>query len=175
MYTLEDRTPVLEGINHFVADSAQVIGNVVLKTHSSVWFNAVIRGDNECIEIGARSNVQDGSVLHTDPGFPLTIGENVTVGHKVMLHGCTIGSSSLIGIGSTILNGAVIAENCIVGANALITENKTFPAGSLIIGAPARVARQLSVEEIASLGEAAEHYVLNAQRYRDTLVRIEEV
>ncbi|MGI9220110.1 MAG: gamma carbonic anhydrase family protein [Woeseiaceae bacterium] len=168
-YSLGDRSPVLEGEDHYIADSAQVIGNVVLKTHSSIWFNAVIRGDNERIEIGPKSNVQDGSVLHTDPGYPLTIGELVTVGHKVMLHGCTIGNNSLIGIGSTILNGAVIAENCIVGANALITENKTFPAGSLIIGAPARVARQLSSEEIASIADSAEHYVDNAARFRDTL------
>lgn len=172
-YTLEDRTPILDGEQHFIADGARVIGEVRLRTHSSIWFNAVLRGDNECIELGERSNVQDGSVLHTDPGFPLTIGKNVTIGHKVMLHGCTIGANSLIGIGSTILNGAVIAENCIVGAHALITENKTFPPGSLIIGAPARVARELSQEEIASIGEAADHYVANAARYRETLKAID--
>ena len=171
-YSLEDRAPVLEGEAHYIADSAQLIGNIVLRSHSSVWFNAVIRGDNECIDIGARSNVQDGSVLHTDPGFPLTVGKGVTVGHKVMLHGCTIGHNTLIGIGSTILNGAIVAENCIVGANALITENKTFPPGSLIIGAPARVARQLTDEEIASISEAADHYVANAARYRDSLTPI---
>lgn len=168
-YSLGDRTPVLEGEDHYIADSAQVIGNVVLKTHSSIWFNAVIRGDNECIEIGPKSNVQDGCVLHTDPGYPLTIGEQVTVGHRVTLHGCTIGNNSLIGIGSTVLNGAVIAENCIVGASALITENKTFPAGSLIVGAPARVARELNDEEIASIGDAADHYVENAKRFSETL------
>ena len=172
-YTLEDRTPILDGEQHFIADGARVIGEVRLRTHSSIWFNAVLRGDNECIELGERSNVQDGSVLHTDPGFPLTIGKNVTIGHKVMLHGCTIGANSLIGIGSTILNGAIIAENCIVGAHALITENKTFPPGSLIIGAPARVARELSQEEIASIGEAADHYVANAARYRETLKAID--
>ena len=172
-YTLGDRTPVLEGDQHFIADGARVIGKVRLKTHSSVWFNAVLRGDNEWIEVGERSNIQDGSVLHTDPGFPLTIGTNVTVGHKVMLHGCTIGNNSLIGIGSTILYGAVIAENCMVGAHALITENKSFPPGSLIIGAPARVARQLSAEEIASIGEAAEHYVDNAARFCETLKAID--
>lgn len=168
-YALGDRTPVLEGDQHFIADSAQVIGHVRLKRQSSIWFHAVLRGDNEWIEVGERSNVQDGSVLHTDPGYPLTIGENVTIGHKVMLHGCSIGNNSLIGIGSTILNGAVIAENCMVGAHALITENKSFPPGSLIIGAPARVARELSEEEIASLSLAAEHYVDNAARYRETL------
>ena len=140
-----------------------------LKSHSSVWFNVVIRGDNEWIEIGERSNIQDGSVLHTDPGLPLTVGANVTVGHKVMLHGCTIGDNSLIGIGSTILNGASVGENCIVGAHALITENKSFPPGSLIIGAPAKVARPLSDEEIASIGASAEHYVQNAARFRDQL------
>ena len=168
-YSLGDRAPVLEGDGHYIADSAQLVGDIVLRTNSSVWFNTVIRGDNECIDIGPRSNIQDGSVLHTDPGFPLTIGNNVTIGHKVMLHGCTIGHNTLIGIGSTILNGANVAENCIVGANALITENKTFPPGSLIIGAPARVARQLTDEEIASIGEAANHYVANAARYRDSL------
>jgi carbonic anhydrase/acetyltransferase-like protein (isoleucine patch superfamily) len=164
-YSLGERTPLLEGKDHFIADGARVIGNVRLKSQSSVWFNCVLRGDAEWIEVGERSNVQDGSVLHADPGFPLTIGANVTVGHKVMLHGCTIGENSLIGIGSTILNGATVAENCIVGANALITENKKFPAGSLIIGAPARVARELSQDEIASIGEAADHYVDNAARY----------
>lgn len=172
-YSLGDRTPVLEGEDHFIANGAHVIGQVRLKTQSSVWFNVVIRGDNEWIEVGQRSNVQDGSVLHTDPGFPLTIGAGVTIGHKVMLHGCTIGNNSLIGIGSTILNGAVIGENCMVGAHALITENKSFPAGSLIIGAPARVARELSAEEIASLKEAADHYVENAARFRDTLEQID--
>ena len=172
-YTLGERTPLLEGEQHFMADGCRVIGQVRLKTHSSVWFNTVLRGDNEWIEVGERSNVQDGSVLHTDPGFPLTIGENVTIGHKVMLHGCTIGNNSLIGIGSSILNGAVIAENCMVGAHALITENKTFPPGSLIIGAPARVARALSEDEIVSLSEAAEHYVDDAARYQETLKTID--
>ena len=168
-YALADRIPDLQGEDHYIAAGAQVIGRVRLRSHSSVWFNAVIRGDNEWIDVGPRSNVQDGSVLHTDPGFPLTIGAGVTVGHKVMLHGCTIGDNSLIGIGSTILNGAVIGENCMVGAHALITENKTFPAGSLIIGAPARVARALTDAEIASLKEAADHYVENAARFRDEL------
>lgn len=168
-YALGNRVPVLEGSDHYIADGARIIGSVRLKSHSSVWFNVVIRGDNEWIEIGTRSNIQDGSVLHTDPGLPLTVGANVTVGHKVMLHGCTIGDNSLIGIGSTILNGASVGENCIVGAHALITENKSFPPGSLIIGAPAKVARVLSAEEIASIGVSAEHYVQNAARFRDQL------
>jgi carbonic anhydrase/acetyltransferase-like protein (isoleucine patch superfamily) len=169
MYALEDRIPVFEGNDHYIADGARIIGQVRLKSCSSVWFNVVIRGDNEWIEVGSRSNVQDGSVLHADPGFPLTIGANVTVGHKVMLHGCTIGDNTLIGIGSTVLNGATIAENCIVGAHALVTENKSFPPGSLIIGAPAKVARPLSAEEIAGIGISAEHYVQNAARFRATL------
>lgn len=172
-YSLGDRTPILEGDNHFIADGARVIGQVRLKSKSSVWFNCVLRGDTEWIAVGEGSNVQDGSVLHADPGYPLTIGNKVTIGHKVMLHGCTIGDNSLIGIGSTILNGAVIAENCIVGANALITENKTFPAGSLIIGAPARVARELSDEEIASISEAADHYIDNAAHFSEELKPLE--
>lgn len=172
-YSLADRTPDLQGDDHYIAAGAQLIGQVRLKTQSSVWFNVVIRGDNEWIEVGPRSNVQDGSVLHADPGFPLTIGAGVTIGHKVMLHGCSIGDNALIGIGSTILNGAVIGENCIVGAHALITENKTFPPGSLIIGAPARVARELNDAEIASIKEASDHYVDNASRFRNTLAPLD--
>ena len=169
MYSLDDRTPVLEGDNHFIAAGARLIGNVRLKTEASIWFNCVLRGDNDWIEIGERSNVQDGSVLHTDPGWPLTIGRGVTIGHKVMLHGCTIDANSLIGIGSTILNGAVIGSNCIVGANSLITENKVFPDGSLILGSPARAMRELSDDEIASIAMSADHYVANAARYRTAL------
>ena len=169
IYTLGDRTPVFEGDNQFIADGARVIGSVRLKSEASVWFNCVLRGDNDWIEVGERSNVQDESVLHTDPGLPLTIGRGVTVGHKVMLHGCTIGANSLIGIGSTILNGAAIGSNCIVGAQALITENKSFPERSLILGAPARAVRQLTTEEIASIAVAADHYVDNAARFREQL------
>lgn len=171
-YSLGDQEPVFEGSDHYVAPGAQLIGRVRLKSHSSIWFNVVIRGDNDWIEIGERSNIQDGSVLHTDPGLPLTVGSDVTVGHKVMLHGCTIGANTLVGIGSTILNGAVIGENCVVGAHALITENKEFPAGSLIVGAPARIVRQLEPEEIAQIGQGAEHYVANAARYRKQLQEI---
>lgn len=165
MLALGDRQPVLEGKDHYIADNASIIGSVRLKDASSVWFNCVLRGDNDWIEIGERSNIQDGSVLHTDPGLTLTVGNNVTVGHKVMLHGCTIGDNTLVGIGSTILNGARVGSNCIVGAHALITENKAFPEGSLILGAPARVARQLSQEEIAAIGNSADVYVANAARF----------
>ena len=165
IYALGERTPVLAGHGHFIADNATVIGSVRLQENASVWFNCVLRGDNEPIEIGPSSNVQDGCVLHTDPGYPLTIGSGVTVGHKVMLHGCTIGDNSLIGIGSTILNGAVIGNNCLVGAGALITEEKSFSDGSLILGAPASVSRDLTAEEIAGMRASARRYVANAARY----------
>ena len=171
IYTLGDREPVFEGDNHFIADGARIIGNVRLKADSSIWFNCVLRGDNDWIEVGERSNVQDGSVLHTDPGWPLTIGRGVTIGHKAMLHGCTIDANTLIGIGSIILNGAVIGSNCIVGANSLVTENKVFPDGSLILGSPARAVRGLSDAEITAIAESADHYVANAERYRKELRR----
>ena len=169
IHALGDHTPELVGDGHFVAHNATVIGNVRLHPDSSVWFNTVIRGDNELIEVGPGSNVQDSCVLHTDPGFPMKIGKDVTVGHRVMLHGCTIGANSLIGIGSTILNGAVIGRNCLVGAHSLITEGKAFPDGSLILGSPARVVRELTGEEIAGIHEAAEHYVENGARFRMSL------
>ena len=169
IHTLGEQSPELVGDGHFVAPNATIIGNVRLQPEASVWFNCVIRGDNELIEIGPGSNVQDGSVLHTDPGFPLTIGRGVTVGHKVMLHGCTIGDNSLIGIGSTVLNGARIGSNCLVGASALITEGKSFPDGTVILGTPAKVVRELSDEEIAGLKETASHYVENAARYLASL------
>jgi carbonic anhydrase/acetyltransferase-like protein (isoleucine patch superfamily) len=169
IHTLGEQSPELVGDGHFVAPNATIIGNVRLQPEASVWFNCVIRGDNELIEIGPGSNVQDGSVLHTDPGFPLMIGRGVTVGHKVMLHGCTIGDNSLIGIGSTVLNGARIGSNCLVGASALITEGKSFPDGTVILGTPAKVVRELSDEEIAGLKETASHYVENAARYLASL------
>ena len=169
IYALDDRSPELVGDGHFVAPNATIIGNVRLLPEASVWFNCVLRGDNEPIEVGAGSNVQDGCVLHTDPGFPLTIGTSVTVGHMVMLHGCTIGDNSLIGIGSTILNGATIGKNCLVGAHSLVTEGKSFPDGSLILGSPARVARELTEEEIAGFTESARHYVTNAARFASSL------
>ncbi len=165
MYSLADDAPELLGEGHFVADTAAVIGKVRLRAGASVWFGTVIRGDNERIDIGERSNVQDGCVLHTDPGCPLTIGNGVTVGHNVMLHGCTIGDGSLIGIGSIILNGAVIGDQCLVGANSLITEGKVFEPRSLILGSPAKTVRPLSDEEILGLDRSAQVYVDNATRF----------
>jgi carbonic anhydrase/acetyltransferase-like protein (isoleucine patch superfamily) len=153
----------------WVADSAQVMGNVVLGEHSSVWFGAVLRGDTETITLGAGSNIQDGSVMHADFGFPLTLGANVTVGHQVMLHGCTIGDESLIGIGATVLNGAKIGKNCLVGAGSLVTEGKEFPDGSMIIGSPARMVKSLTPEQIEGLRHSAHHYIENAERYRKGL------
>lgn len=165
MLALGERTPLLEGTGHFIAANASIIGSVRLGSESSVWFNSVLRGDNDWIEIGARSNIQDGCILHTDAGIRLIVGAGVTVGHRVTLHGCEIGDNTLVGIGSSVLNGARIGNNCVVGAHALVTENKSFPEGSLIIGAPAKVARQLSDEEIAAVRWSADHYVKNAARY----------
>ena len=169
IYALGDRTPEFEGSGHFVADNATVSGSVRLGDSASVWFNCVLRGDNDWLVVGERSNIQDGSVLHTDDGIELVIGKNVTVGHKVMLHGCTIGDNSLIGIGSTVLNKAQIGNNCIVGANSLVTEGKEFPDGSLILGSPAKVARSLSEEEIAFITWSADIYVRNAARFNEQL------
>jgi carbonic anhydrase/acetyltransferase-like protein (isoleucine patch superfamily) len=173
IYTLGDRAPEFEGTGHYVADNASIIGSVRLKDKASVWFNCVLRGDNDWLVVGERSNIQDGSVLHTDEGIKLIVGDGVTIGHKVMLHGCEIGDNSLIGIGSTILNGAKIGNNCVVGAHALVTENKTFPDGSLILGAPAKVVRELSEEEIAHVRWSADVYVKNAERFNsDLLARV---
>ena len=156
----------------WVADSAQVMGNVVLGEDSSVWFGTVIRGDTEAITVGRGSNIQDASVLHADIGKPLTIGDNVTVGHQVMLHGCTIGDESLIGIGAIVLNGAKIGRHCLVGAGALVTEGKEFPDGSMIIGSPAKVVRQLTPEQIEGLKLSAQHYMDNARRFRAGLKKL---
>lgn len=169
MQALGDRAPDLQGDGHFIAENATVIGSVRLKDRSSVWFNCVLRGDNDWLEVGERSNIQDGGILHTDPGIPLIVGDGVTVGHRAMLHGCRVGDNSLIGIGSTLLNGSVIGRNCIVGAHSLVTENKEFPDGSLILGAPARVARELSDEEIAHISWSADIYVENARRFNEQL------
>jgi len=171
LYQLDQHVPQLAG-SAWVADSAQVMGDVVLEEGASVWFGAVLRGDTEQIRVGRGSNVQDGSVLHADSGFPLTLGENVTVGHQVMLHGCTVGDGSLIGIQAIVLNGAKIGKHCLVGAGSLVTEGKEFPDGSLIMGSPAKVVRQLTPAQIAGLHGSAEHYVENAQRYRSGLRRI---
>ncbi len=171
LYQLDAHRPRLaRGV--WVADSAQVIGNVELADDASVWFGAILRGDTELLTIGRGSNVQDGSVLHADIGFPLTVGENVTVGHQVMLHGCTVGDGSLIGIQAVVLNGARIGKHCLVGAGALVTEGKAFPDGSIIIGSPARVVKQLTPEQIAGLQRSAEHYVMNARRFAAGLTKI---
>ena len=167
-YDLEDKKPKNSGEN-WVAPNATIIGDVTLEKNSSVWFNAVIRGDNENIHVGEGSNVQDGSVLYTDPGCPLRIGKDVTIGHIVMLHGCTIGDNSLIGIGAVILNNAKIGKNCIIGAKALITENKEIPDNSLVVGAPGRVVRKLTNEEIGKITENAKHYQDNWKRYLKTV------
>lgn len=149
----------------WVADSAQVMGDVTLGERSSVWFGAVLRGDTERITVGEGSNIQDGSVLHADHGFPMTVGRHVTVGHQVMLHGCTIGDETLIGIGATVLNGAKIGKNCLVGARSLVTEGKEFPDGSMILGSPAKVVKMLTPEQIEGLRRSARHYIENAERY----------
>ncbi|HUF19255.1 MAG TPA: gamma carbonic anhydrase family protein [Burkholderiales bacterium] len=168
IYTLGDRKVVTKG-DFWIADNATVIGSVVLENDVSVWFNTVIRGDNDLITIGEGSNVQDNSVLHTDEGVKLTVGRNVTIGHQVMLHGCTIGDGSLIGIKATVLNNARIGRNCLVGAHALITEGKEIPDRSLVVGAPGKVVRQLTDEEVKMLQWNAEHYVQNYKRYQKQL------
>jgi len=171
LYELDGIAPRL-GANAWVADSAQVMGNVSLGADTSVWFGTVIRGDTESITIGRGSNIQDGSVMHADIGMPIVLGENVTVGHKVMLHGCTIGDDTLIGIGAIVLNGARIGKNCLVGAGALVTEGKEFPDGSMIIGSPAKAVRPLTPEQIASVRQSACHYVENARRFQAGLRKL---
>ncbi|MFC4699266.1 gamma carbonic anhydrase family protein [Glaciecola siphonariae] len=153
----------------YVAPGAHVMGKVILKKGASVWFNAVLRGDCDVITVGEGSNIQDLSVLHTDFGFPLDIGKGVTIGHKVMLHGCKIGDYSLIGINAVVLNGAKIGKNCVVGANSLVTENMEIPDNSLVLGSPAKVVRQISNEQSAQLKASAEHYEQNAQRFKNGL------
>jgi len=166
IYELDGQKPDLpEEGRYWVAPSASVIGKVRLKTDCSVWFGAVLRGDNEWIELGERSQIQDNSTLHTDLGFPITIGPDCVIGHNVVLHGCTIGAHSLVGMGATILNGARIGAHCLVGAGALITEGKSFPERSLIVGSPARVLRTLDEAAAVSIAAGAEFYVQNFQRY----------
>ncbi len=171
VYKLGDVTPDIHE-TAWVAPTAAVIGNVILAEKSSIWFGAVLRGDNEPISIGARSNIQDNSVLHTDPGCPLNIGEGVIVGHQVMLHGCTIGDNSLIGIGATVLNGVKIGKNCLIGAHALITENKEIPDNSMVIGSPGKVIKTLNENQIAMLRLNAEVYVKNAERFNADLAKL---
>ncbi|MFC3110440.1 gamma carbonic anhydrase family protein [Undibacterium arcticum] len=171
IYQLGDAAPAIDP-SAYITDSASIIGKVSIGTGASVWFGVTIRGDNEAIVIGANSNVQENCILHTDMGYPLTIGDNVSVGHQAMLHGCTIGDGALIGIQAVILNGAVIGKNCLVGAGALVTEGKNFPDNSLIIGTPAKVVRTLSEEEIANLQGNAANYVERGQFFRTNLKRI---
>ena len=171
IYELEGVRPEAEG-EHWIAESASVMGRVILKKNASVWFNATLRGDNDPITVGENSNVQDGSVLHTDTGSPTTIGKDCTIGHLVMLHGCEIGENTLIGIGSIILNGAKIGKNCLIGANSLITEGKEIPDGSMVMGAPGKVVRELNEQQIQMITFSAHHYVENWKRYAKGLKKI---
>jgi carbonic anhydrase/acetyltransferase-like protein (isoleucine patch superfamily) len=173
VYSLDGITPQLpaEG-RYFIAPDAHVIGNVVLGEDVGIWFGSVIRGDNEQITIGACSNIQEGAMFHTDPGFPIEVGEGCTIGHHAIVHGAVIGDNSLIGMGATLLNGVKIGRNCLVGANALVTENKVFPDNSLIVGAPAKAIRSLDEAAAAGLKLSASHYVANYQRFLKGLVRI---
>ena len=172
LYNLGVHRVQLLGVNHYVAPNATVVGRVVLASEVSVWFNAVIRGDNDTIAIGERTNIQDGAVLHTDEDIPLRIGPSVSVGHMAMLHGCTIGEGSLIGIKAIVLNHAEIGRDCLIGANALVTEGKRIPDRSLVIGSPGRVVRLLSDDEVANNRWIADHYVERAQRYRAELTPV---
>ena len=168
IYAIGDKAPSIAD-DAWVAPGAMVIGDVELQAKSSVWFGAVIRAENDRVVIGEGCNIQDGSVIHIDPGFPLTLHKQVTVGHKVMLHGCTVHEHSLIGIGSILLNGCVIGKNSLVGANTLIPEGKEYPDGVLILGSPGKVVRELSEEQQRNIAQTAEHYIANAQRYRNHL------
>ena len=169
LYKLGDVEVVAEG-DYWVAENATVLGSVLLKKDSSIWFNTVLRGDTELITVGEGSNVQDGSVLHTDLGYPIEIGPYVTIGHKVMLHGCTIGEGSLIGINAVVLNGAKIGKNCLIGANSLITEGKEIPDYSMVMGSPGKIVRPRDAAQGEAIRMGAKHYVENAKRFRDQLV-----
>ncbi|MDO9143640.1 gamma carbonic anhydrase family protein [Rhodoferax sp.] len=171
IYELDGVSPHIAD-SAWVADSAEVMGDVVLGEQVSLWFGVVARGDTAAIRIGSQTNIQDLSVLHADVGMPLTIGSGVTVGHKAMLHGCTVGDDSLIGIGAVVLNGAKIGKGCLVGAGSLVTEGKEFPDGSMIMGTPAKVVRQLTPEQLQGLRDSARHYVANAQRFKASLHKV---
>ncbi|MCB1710138.1 MAG: gamma carbonic anhydrase family protein [Halioglobus sp.] len=164
-YSLGDKRVKLVGAGHFIAPNAAVIGDVTLHENSSVWFSCVLRGDAERIEVGAGSNIQDGTVMHADPGFPMVVGKNVTVGHNAMLHGCTIGDGSLVGINAVVLNGAKVGKGCLVGANALVTEGMVIPDGSLVLGSPAKIRSQLSEAQRLALMHNADHYMGNARNF----------
>lgn len=172
IFQLGDQSPIIAD-SAFVAEGSTVIGRVTIGSGASVWPNAVLRGDNEPIFIGENSNVQEGAVLHTDPGFPLVVEDNVSVGHQAMLHGCTIGAGSLVGIQAVVLNGSVIGKNCLIGAGALITEKKVFPDNVLILGSPAKVARELTSEEIRNISANATGYAAKADQYKHCLSRVE--
>lgn len=169
IYSLGDRKTQIEGDDYFIADNAQLIGSVVLKNNASVWFNVVIRADNDVITIGENSNVQDGAILHTDPGFKLTLGTGVTVGHKAMLHGCQVGDYTLVGINAVVLNGAKIGKHCLIGANTLIPEGMVIPDGSMVIGSPGKIKRQLNDMQKKHLEMSSEFYVKNFMRYNSDL------
>lgn len=168
VFSLQDRTPTI-GENVWIAHNATVVGDVTLGAHCSIWFGATLRGDNDPIWIGEGSNVQDGAILHTDEGVPLRVGAHVSIGHMAMLHGCTIGDSTLIGINAVVLNRAVVGKHCLIGANTLIPEGKVIPDRSLVVGTPGRIIRELTDEEIARHLGNARHYMQNAALYRDTL------
>jgi carbonic anhydrase/acetyltransferase-like protein (isoleucine patch superfamily) len=173
LYSLDEHAPILpENGDFWVAHDANVIGKVCLGPGANIWFGATLRGDNEMLDIGAGSNIQENSVLHTDMGAPLSIGIGSTVGHKAMLHGCTIGNNTLIGMGATVLNGAIIGDNCLIGAGALVTEGKVIPDGSLVMGAPGKVIRQLTDAQIEAQRDLARRYQVNARRFRDGMVAI---
>lgn len=172
IYELDGVAPILPEGEHWVADEAVLVGDVRIEEGASVWFGAVLRGDNERITIGAGSNVQENAVMHTDPGFPLTIGEGCTIGHKAMLHGCVVGDNSLIGMGAIVLNGAKIGRDCLIGAGALVTEGKVIPDGSLVVGSPAKVVRALDADAIGQLGKSAESYQRKMRIFRRGLKKI---
>ncbi|OUS28953.1 gamma carbonic anhydrase family protein [Thalassotalea sp. 42_200_T64] len=167
IYQIGDKQPHFNG-DYFVAPNAALIGEVTLENNASIWFNVVIRADNDTITIGENSNVQDGSVLHVDANAPLFIGKNVTIGHKVMLHGCTIGDGSLVGMNAVVLNGATIGKECLIGANTLIPENMMVPDGSMVLGSPGKIVKELSAEHREMIANGAKHYVDNAKKYRET-------
>lgn len=172
LFELGDKRPVINGGGHFIAPNASLIGDVVIGNQASIWFNVVIRADNDRITVGAYSNIQDGSVLHADSGIPLTVGNGVTVGHKVMLHGCTVGDYSLVGINAVVLNKAKIGSHCLIGANSLVPEGMEIPDGSLVMGSPAKIKRVLTEPEKKMLELSAHHYVSNGKRYLAKLKQI---
>jgi carbonic anhydrase/acetyltransferase-like protein (isoleucine patch superfamily) len=171
VYALGTLRPKIEA-SAWIADNAVVVGNVTLGRNSSIWWSAVVRGDNDLIEIGDNTNIQDGAVLHTDVGICMTLGSNITVGHLAMLHGCTIGNGSLIGIGATILNNAMIGKECLIGARALVPEGKVIPNRSLVLGSPGRIVRQLTDEDMAAMRTGNQHYIEHLQKYREELTKM---